>query len=80
MMKFYAKVHVGNFKGSVIGMLAEYTVAIGCCLSCKQLSACANVQNYLVTNPVHGVFIYGFSETVYQERSPEAPLKPNLLA
>ena len=33
--KFYAKMCVG--KGSAIGMLAEYTVAIGCGLLCKQL-------------------------------------------
>ena len=35
MAKFYAKMRVG--KASAIGMLAEYTVAIGCGLSCKQL-------------------------------------------
>ena len=33
MAKFYAKMRIG--KVSAIGMLAEYTVAIGCGLSCK---------------------------------------------
>ena len=45
MAKFYAKMNVG--KGSAIGMLAEYTVAIGCGLSCKQLLCQQPHNNYI---------------------------------
>ena len=43
--KFYAKMLIG--KDSDIGMLAEYTVAIGCGLSCKQLLCQQPHNNYI---------------------------------
>ena len=45
MAKFYAKMRIG--KGSTIGMLAEYTVAIGCGLLSKQLLCQQPHNNYI---------------------------------